>query len=45
MIMVPDFGSLNDEGSPPSLQFIWTATLVATLNRSLGLFRTVAVMH
>ena len=32
MIMEPDIGILTDQGSPPSLQVIWTATLVATLN-------------
>ena len=45
MIIEPDIGILTDQGSPPNLQFIWTATLVATLIRPLGLFRTVAVMH
>ena len=28
MLMEPDIGILTDQGSPPSLQFIWTATLV-----------------
>ena len=32
MLMEPDIGILTDQGSPPSLQVIWTATLVATLN-------------
>ena len=45
MIMEADIGILTDQGSPPSLQFVWTATLVATLSRLLGLVRTVAVMH
>mgnify|MGYP007023080373 CR=1 FL=1 len=45
MIIVPDMGILTDQGSPPSLQFICTATLVATLIRPLGLFSTVEVMH
>ena len=45
MTMVFFNGILTDHGSPPSLQLIWMATLVATLIRPLGLFRTVAVMH
>ena len=45
MTMVFLRGILTAHGSPPSLQFIWIATLVATDMRPLGLPRTVAVMH
>ena len=45
MIMVLLSGIFTAHGSPPSLQFICTATLVATLIRPLGLLSTVAVMH
>ena len=38
-------GIFTAQGSPPSLQFICRATLVATLIRPLGLPSTVAVMH
>ena len=45
MIMHFLSGILTAQGSPPSLQFIWMTTLVATLINPFGLPSTVAVMH
>ena len=45
MIMHFLSGILMAQGSPPSLQFIWMTTLVATLIKPFGLPSTVAVMH
>jgi hypothetical protein len=43
--MVSFRGILTAQGSPPSLAFIWMATLVATDIRPLGLLSTVLVTH
>ena len=45
MTIVSFSGILTAQGSPPSLEFIWMATFVATDMRPLGLLRTVLVTH